>query len=177
MKTAYGRLAVLAAFALAGVAVLVPAAPAVPAAPPEARAADPDEEREAPQSVFAGTAIGAVLEANGNEVPKSGEQMMRVLAKFGEVAQLPVTYSAVALHSGLTNPRVVVVPRPSLLQPGAPAKVKPLDPDDLLAGLLAGAGGTGTAPRRPRSAPAGSPGPAWRGGCSSPPTWRRRAAS
>ena len=88
MKTAYGRLAVLAAFALAGVAVLVPAAPAIPvepAAPAEPRAADPDEEREVPQSVFAGTAIGAVLEANGNEVPKNGEQMMKVLEKFGEV--------------------------------------------------------------------------------------------
>ena len=143
MKTAYGRLAVLAAFALAGVAVLVPAAPAVPAPPTDPPAADPDGEREAPQSVFAGTAIGAVLEANGNEVPKSGEQMMKVLAKFGEVAQLPVTFSAVALHSGLTNPRVVVVPRPSLSQPVAPGKAggKPIDPDDQLAGLFGDSGG------------------------------------
>ncbi len=154
MKTAYGRLAVLAAFALAGVAVLVPAAPAIPVeptAPAEPRAADPDEEREAPQSVFAGTAIGAVLEANGNEVPKNGEQMMKVLEKFGEVAQLPVAFSAVALHSGLTNPRVILTPRPSLNQQGAPVKpgLKPADPDDPLAllGLPTGfVGGFGAAP-------------------------------
>ncbi len=140
MKTAQSRLAVLAAFVLAGVVTLVPAAPAVPAPPVKLRPANPDEEREAPQSVFAGTAIGAVLEANGNEVPKNGEQMMKVLAEFGEFAQLPVTFSAVALHSGLANPRVVITQRPSQNQPaapGAPAKpgLKPADPDDAPGGI------------------------------------------
>ena len=135
MKTASGRLAVLA-FALAGVTALVPVAPAVPAEPVEPVPVPPlsGEERPAPQSLFAGTAIGYVLEANGNEVPKSGEQMMKVLAKFGEVAQLPVTFSAVDLHTSLTSPRVVFTLRPSMITPGTPAPgaAKPAGwPEDL----------------------------------------------
>ena len=136
MNAAYGRLAVLTAFALAGVAVLVPAAPALPAerAVP---VAEPDTS-DTPQSIYAGTAIGVVLEANGNEVPKNGEQMMRALASLGDFVQLPVTFSAVALHTGLNNPRVVITPRVSMsnlpnqivpVRPPAKAGAKP-DPDD-----------------------------------------------
>ena len=102
MTTARGRLAVLAAFSLAGVVALVPTAPAVPPAPaPKAGiAAVGGDKRPAPQLIFAGMSIGVVLEANGNEVPKSGEQMMKVLDKLGDFAQLPVTFSAVDLQSG-----------------------------------------------------------------------------
>ncbi len=80
--------------------------------------------------MFSGTAIGVVLEANGNEVPKSGAEMMRVLAKLGEFAQLPVTYSAVDLQSGLTKPRVLLTQRPSAVLPPKPvAKPNPAFPD------------------------------------------------
>src|SRR5262245_6244603 len=116
MKPAYFKLAVLLACPLVAVALVVPTAPATPAAATFAEPAPPavDEEREAPQSVYTGTAIGLVLEANGNEVPKNGEQLVKALDKLGEFAQLPVTFSAVALHTGLSNPRVVITMRPSL---------------------------------------------------------------
>jgi hypothetical protein len=117
MKTAYGRLAILTALALAGVAALVPDAPARPSPASAEPSANP-EQRVPTKSVFDGTAIGLVLEANGNEVPKNGEQLMAALEKLGEFAQLPVTFSAVALHTGLSNPRVVLTPRPSLANPG-----------------------------------------------------------
>src|SRR6478736_1080952 len=107
MKSAYGRLALVVLFALASVAAIVPAAPAVPGAPADTDAAGASpadtaepaaepEDRDTPQSIYAGTAIGVVLEANGNEVPKSGEQMMKALEKIGDFSQLPVTFSAVA---------------------------------------------------------------------------------
>src|SRR5215213_7332380 len=97
------RFAVLTLAVICG-AVLAAPAPATPRAP-EAEAA-PDAER--PPSVFAGTSIGVVLEANDNEVPRNGEEMMKTLAKVGDVAQLPVTFSAVAMDTGLSAPRVVV---------------------------------------------------------------------
>jgi len=87
------------------------------------------EERVAPQSVFAGTGIGFVLEANGNEVPKNGAQMMKALEKLGDFVQLPVAFSAVALHSGLVSPRVILTPRPSMTElPLADGKRDPADP-------------------------------------------------
>lgn len=115
MKTAHVPLALAAFTALACAAVLVPNAPAAfppqPVPPPEV------EEKPAPQSVYAGTAIGCVLEANDNEVPRNGEEMMRALAKLGEFAQLPVAFSAVDTHSGLTRPRVVITQKPSMTPP------------------------------------------------------------
>jgi hypothetical protein len=157
---------------LAGVVALVPLAPAKPG-PGEPvdrpEKASPDgEERPAPRSVFAGTAIGVILEANGNEVPKNGEQMVKLLEKFGRVAQLPITYSAVDLHTGLNHPRVVLTLRLGTTQHVAAAQrlaplrpgrgglpVKPAvpappadseDPNDGLAGLgiPVGAGGVPT---------------------------------
>lgn len=133
MKTARGKLAVLAAVALGGLAVLVPAAPANPApAAPPAAAPDAEAPREAPQSIFAGSGIGAVLEANNNEVPKNGVEMMRALGKLGEVVQLPIGFSAVALHSGLTNPRVVLTLKPNMAEaPGVGPVLTPINPGAL----------------------------------------------
>jgi hypothetical protein len=112
------RLAVLASLSLASLVAVVPLAPAVPVdlplAPDEVRAAAPDTP-DAPQSIFAPSAIGFVLEANGNEVPRNGEEMMRALAKLGDFVQLPVTFSAVDLQSGLSKPRVVITQKPSFL--------------------------------------------------------------
>ena len=127
MNTARARLAILAVLSLSGVLSLVPAAPAVPApvAPESPEAEAGVDERPAPQSIFAGTGIGVVLEANGNAVPKNGEEMMKVLAKLGEFAQLPVTFSAVDLSSGLQKPRVVITPRPSMSIPGLAVGPKP----------------------------------------------------
>lgn len=115
--TMHGRTAALAACALAGLAVLVPQAPATPADPPARPAPLPPEPDDAP-SVFAGTGIGAVLEANDNEVPKNGTEMMRALNKVGPFVQLPISFSAVALHSGISNPRVVIAPKPSMIGTG-----------------------------------------------------------
>lgn len=115
MRGVRTRLAVLASLSLACVAAVVPLAPAVPVgAPDEVRAAAPDRS-DVPQSIFAPSAIGFVLEANGNEVPRNGEEMMRALAKLGDFVQLPVTFSAVDLHSGLTKPRVVITQKPSFV--------------------------------------------------------------
>ncbi|MBN9121668.1 MAG: hypothetical protein J0I06_21410 [Planctomycetes bacterium] len=132
MKTAQAKFAVLTAVALGGLAVLVPQAPATPAdrpAPP-APVADTGETREAPQSIFAGTAIGVVLEANNNEVPRSGAEMMATLNKIGTFVQLPINFSAVALHSGLTNPRVVITHRPSMVGLGGRLPDGRVDPTD-----------------------------------------------
>ena len=58
-----------------------------------------------------------MLEANGWKVPATGAELVAALAKLGDFVQLPVTFSAVALHSGLSHPRVVITMRPSS-QPG-----------------------------------------------------------
>lgn len=135
MTPAHGKLAMGATFLLACGAVFIPTTPPTPATaadPPVAQkpmAAKPSdttsevEDRPAPQSIFAGTAIGFVLEANGNEVPKNGQQMMKALSEFGEFAQLPVTFSAVDLHTRLNQPRVIITKRPSMSQPNQPALV------------------------------------------------------
>jgi hypothetical protein len=134
MKTVQSRLAVLTAVVLGSLAVLVPAAPAAPADPPVVvpPAVDP-ETREAPQSVFTGTGIGVVLAANRNEVPKNGAEMMKVLNGLGEFVQLPIGFSAVAMHSGLKNPRVVITQKPSMIGIGRLGDGRP-DPSDFLPG-------------------------------------------
>lgn len=119
MKTMHGRTAALAACALAGLAVLVPHAPATPADPPPAPAMPIPPESEGALSIFAGTGIGVVLEANNNEVPRNGTEMMRALDKVGTFVQLPISFSAVALHSGISNPRVVIAHKPSMIGTGA----------------------------------------------------------
>lgn len=125
MKTVHGQLAVATAVALGSLAVLVPQAPPAAAAPPARAvpAATEGETREAPQSIFAGTGIGVVLEANNNEVPKNGVEMMAALSKVGEFVQLPVGFSAVATTSGLTNPRVVITHKPSMTDFGGPTPI------------------------------------------------------
>ncbi|MBA4063151.1 MAG: hypothetical protein C0501_05455 [Isosphaera sp.] len=61
-------------------------------------------------SRFTHTALGAVVRANRGKVPASGEELVAALNTLGPVAQLPVPFSAVALNSGLANPRVVIAP-------------------------------------------------------------------
>ncbi|MBM3980477.1 MAG: hypothetical protein FJ304_09340 [Planctomycetes bacterium] len=131
MRGVRTRLAVLTSLTLASLVAVVPLAPAVPVAavdaPDEVRAAAPDKP-DVPKSIFAPSAIGFVLEANGNEVPRNGEEMMRALAKLGDFVQLPVAFSAVDLQSGLQKPRVVITQKPSFLPVPEPQKPNPNDP-------------------------------------------------
>ena len=57
------------------------------------------------------SAISAVVAANGDLVPASGEELIDALKSVGDFVQLPVSFSAVALDSGLTRPRVVLAAR------------------------------------------------------------------
>jgi hypothetical protein len=108
MKTAFPCATGLAALTLAL---------AVAAVPPPARAEPPAGMREpappphASLTPYAHTALGALIEANGGKVPATGTQLTAALAKLGDFAQLPVTFSAVALRSGLSHPRVVLAMR------------------------------------------------------------------
>ena len=76
-------------------------------APTSTRANAPDAP-VAKASPYDDTALGVVLRANANQVPKNGEDFMRVLQKVGDIGQLPVPFSAVAMTSGLTSPRVII---------------------------------------------------------------------
>jgi hypothetical protein len=80
---------------------------------------------------YESTAIGVVLRANCNEVPRNGEELVRVLEHLGEFAQLPIPFSAVALDSGLLTPRVIIAPVPAR----APAKPNPSVTDFDMGGL------------------------------------------
>jgi hypothetical protein len=111
MKTARPCLAGAAALALTLAIALAPG-PGTAAAPPE----QPPPKRD-PASPYANTAVGAVIDANGGKIPATGEELVAALAKFGDVMQLPVPFSAVALNSGLTHPRVVITMRPSTTPP------------------------------------------------------------
>lgn len=98
---------------LAGAAALVLAfavsfAPAPAADPPPV---DKTPKRN-PDSPYAHTAIGAVIDANDGKVPASGFELTAALDKLGDFVQLPVAFSAVALDSGLTHPRVIIAMRP-----------------------------------------------------------------
>lgn len=57
------------------------------------------------------SAITAVIKANGDKLPASGTQLQQTLDKLGEFVQLPIPFSAVALDSGLANPRVILAAR------------------------------------------------------------------
>lgn len=105
MKRACPCLAGAAALALALVVANVPA-PAVAA--PEEKV--PKRDLDSP---YADTTIGAVIDANEGKMPASGTELVAALAKLGDFVQLPIAFSAVALDSGLTHPRVVFALRPS----------------------------------------------------------------
>ena len=78
----------------------------IPAPPAAIRAADPPAA--ALVTTQTGSAIAAVVEANGGKPPRTGEELWRALSKLGTFAQLPIVFSAVRLDSGIGNPRVVI---------------------------------------------------------------------
>jgi hypothetical protein len=83
--------------------------------------APPPREKRLP--VLDGSAIGAVIRANGGRVPATGAELRRALDRLGDFAQLPVTFSAVALDSGLTRPRVVMTPHPKAIADAPPDRL------------------------------------------------------
>jgi hypothetical protein len=103
----------LAALALAVAVALLPDPLAAQPGVPGPAAPAKDEAKRNLASPHAHTAIGAVIDANGGRLPASGAELMSALAKLGDFVQLPVSFSAVALDSGLTHPRVVITMRPS----------------------------------------------------------------
>lgn len=116
MKTACPCLTGLAALV---VALTVATAPADPAKD-KAKDTKAPVEKAPPRdlkSPYANSAIGAVIDANDGKVPATGAQLVAALEKLGDFVQLPVPFSAVALDSGLTHPRVVMTMRPSTTPP------------------------------------------------------------
>src|SRR5262245_19910558 len=97
---------------LVALAFTVAALPA-PAAPPEGSspAAETFTSPGVKESPYPGTAIGALIEANGGKLPASGAELTRALQKLGPVVQLSFPFSGVALDSGLSHPRVVMTLR------------------------------------------------------------------
>ncbi|MBA4063836.1 MAG: hypothetical protein C0501_09015 [Isosphaera sp.] len=100
MKRTHGGAAALTLALAAGVAGLRPAG----AAPDDEPAAAPPPRA----SALAGSAVAAVLDANGGKPPATGEDLVKALGKLGTFAQLPVVFSGVRLDSGVGNPRVVI---------------------------------------------------------------------
>jgi hypothetical protein len=92
------------------------------------------EEKQTPAKLvslgqtFECTAIGEVIKANGGKVPRNGTELIKALARCGEFAQIPVPFSAVALDSGLTHPRVIIAPRPGRAHPGVEDEEAPANP-------------------------------------------------
>jgi nitrate reductase cytochrome c-type subunit len=105
MKPSHVGVAVVAGFALVAAVFPCPGAAGRaadgPAAGSGAGAGNP---------ALTGSAIAAVLDANGGKVPATGEELWRALGKLDKFSQLPVAFSAVRLDSGLANPRVVITP-------------------------------------------------------------------
>lgn len=94
-----------------------PVPPPVPETPPEPPAVVPSPpraptgaDRAKELDVIRHSALAAVIDANGGRVPATGEELNRALTSLGMVHQLPVSFSSVALDSGLANPRVVFAP-------------------------------------------------------------------
>jgi len=85
---------------------------------------EPQQREPSPQSAYDHSAIGVVLRANSNEVPASGEELIRVLKQVGEFAQLPVSFSSVSMSSGLTSPRVIIAPKTGGELQAEPEEVK-----------------------------------------------------
>ena len=100
MKAATSTLVVVSACVLGLLAIPAPHA-AVRAADPPAAALMTGET---------GSAIAAVVEANGGKPPRTGEELWKSLTKLGKFAQLPVVFSAVRLDSGIANPRIIIAP-------------------------------------------------------------------
>jgi hypothetical protein len=109
MKRTHGGAAAFTLVLAAGVVGLRPAA-AGPEAPPEV--APPPRV-----SALAGSAVAAVLDANGGRFPATGAELVTVLGRLGKFAQLPVVFSAVRRDAGLANPRVVLTPVVTGLSP------------------------------------------------------------
>ncbi|HYH69468.1 MAG TPA: hypothetical protein VD866_32535 [Urbifossiella sp.] len=80
--------------------------------------APPPREQRLPP--LEGSAIGAVVLANGGRLPATGAELRRALDRLGDFVQLPVAFSAVALDSGLVRPRVVMTPHPKALADAPP---------------------------------------------------------
>jgi hypothetical protein len=112
--------------ALGAISALAVAVSLTPMPRSRATEQEPEPETTTTQSPFDATALGAVLRANGNEIPKSGEDLVRVLHQVGDFAQLPVPFSAVAMTSGLTHPRVILAPR--IKGDAHPDNSGPMDP-------------------------------------------------
>ncbi|MBP3954445.1 hypothetical protein J8F10_03970 [Gemmata sp. G18] len=102
--------AIALALSVSAIPAPSPAAPTNPGLTFVPEVAPPPHDRVPP---YAHTAIGAVIEANGWKVPATGTELTTALRKLGDFVQLPVTFSAVALNSGLSHPRVVIATRPS----------------------------------------------------------------
>ncbi|MCE9562061.1 MAG: hypothetical protein K8U57_08395 [Planctomycetes bacterium] len=105
-------------FGIAGLATLALAVAAIPAAAVDQKAAVQNlvpfpHEPPSPLPDLSATAIGAVVEANGGTLPMTGAGLTTALAKLGSVVQLSFPFSAVALDSGLSHPRVVLTLRMS----------------------------------------------------------------
>ncbi|QJW97677.1 hypothetical protein [Frigoriglobus tundricola] len=149
MKTAFPYRSGLVALTLTFAVAVVPA-PAAPSAPVLDEAPPPHESVRP----HAHTAIGAVIEANGWKLPATGAELTTALTKLGDFVQLPVTFSAVALHSGLTHPRVVITMRPST----HPAPVEKFVPDGRRAQSFGGWSGP-SAPSGTTKLFAGTPAP------------------
>lgn len=151
MTTARPCLASACALALA---VLVARVPGPVGAAPVAVG-----ENAAPRNLnspYAHTAIGALIDANDGKLPTNGDELTAALAKLGPFVQLPVSFSAVAPHSGLAAPRVVVTMRPS----SHPLPQSVFVPNKQSAGKLAiGSGGWGGGPSGTFKTVAGTPEP------------------
>ena len=106
MKATSGGVVVVLAFFLALLSLLALPEPGQPLRAAE----DPTGKLTSDNSSLSGTAIAAVIEANGGKPPASGEQLWKTLTKVGKFAQLSIPFSAVRLDSGLGNPRVVIAP-------------------------------------------------------------------
>ena len=78
-----------------------------PDSPAKGRRAD----QKGDDNPLAGSAIASLTEVNGGKIPASGVELHRALGKLGDFDQLVVPFSAVALESGLSNPRVLLTPR------------------------------------------------------------------
>jgi hypothetical protein len=62
-------------------------------------------------AVPADTAIAAVIDANGGQLPANGDELWKALGKLDQFAQLPIPFSAARSTSSIIAPRVVIAPR------------------------------------------------------------------
>lgn len=83
--------------------------------------APPPREKRLPS--LEGSAISAVIRANGGRLPATGAELRQALDRLGDFVQLPVSFSAVALDSGLVRPRVVMTPHPKAFADAPPDRL------------------------------------------------------